>query len=148
MIFLDTSAVLALADTKDSHHNEAVATLVSMMSSGHAILTHNYVLVESAVLLQNRIGLASSLAFLTDAHRFTIHWISAADHAEAVELLSGRNRRGLSLVDCMSFVVMRKYAIKTALAFDADFEAEGYEMAVQGYSQGRTDQSLEQGGGR
>ncbi len=132
MIFVDTSAVLALADTRDSHHHEAVASLESMMSEGHALLTHNYVLVESAALLQNRLGLESSLAFLSDAERFTVHWVSPSDHAEAVALLKDRNRRGLSLVDCMSFVVMRQYAVMTALAYDADFEAEGFERA--GYS--------------
>ena len=129
MIFLDTSAVLALADTRDSHHQKAVASLKNIVSEGQTLLTHNYVLVESAALLQNRLGLASSLAFLSDAERFTVHWVSLSDHAEAVEMLADRNLRGLSLVDCMSFVVMRQYSVNTALAFDADFEAEGFETA-------------------
>ena len=146
MIFVDTSAVLALANTRDSHHIEAVASLESMMSEGQALLTHNYVLVESAALLQNRLGLESSLAFLSDAERFTVHWVSPSDHAEAVELLKDRNRRGLSLVDCMSFVVMRQYSVKLALAFDADFEAEGFDIAVQG--QAEPHPGREQGGGQ
>ena len=129
MIFLDTSAVLALADTRDSHHDEAVTSLESIVSEGQALLTHNYVLVESAALLQNRLGLQSSLAFLSDAEQFTVHWVSPSDHAAAVEMLADRNLRGLSLVDCMSFVVMRQYSVNTALAFDADFEAEGFETA-------------------
>ena len=129
MIFLDTSAVLALADTRDSHHEKAVASLQSIVSVGEALLTHNYVLVESAALLQNRLGLESSLAFLSDAERFTIHWVSPSDHAAAVEMLAERNLRGLSLVDCMSFVVMRQYSVNTALAFDADFESAGFETA-------------------
>ena len=129
MIFLDTSAVLALADTRDPHHAEAVASLGAKMSEGHLLLTHNYVLVESAALLQSRLGPESSMTFLSDAERFTIHWVSPADHAEAVKLLQNRNQRGLSLVDCMNYVVMRLYAVNTALVFDADFEADGFEMA-------------------
>ena len=43
MIFLDTSAVLALADTRDSHHDEAVTSLASIVAEGQALLTHNYV---------------------------------------------------------------------------------------------------------
>ena len=69
------------------------------------------------------------MTFLSDAERFTIHWVSPADHAEAVKLLQNRNQRGLSLVDCMNYVVMRLYAVNTALVFDADFEADGFEMA-------------------
>ena len=128
MIFLDTSAVLALADTADQHHAEAVSAMARLMTERDALLTHNYVLVESAALLQNRIGLRSALAFLEDAEKLTVHWVTPGDHAEAVGLLTSRERRGLSLVDCMSFIVMRKYGAATALAYDADFEAEGFEV--------------------
>ena len=77
MIFLDTSAVLALADLRDEHHAEAVAALESLMSAGNTLLSHNYVLVESAALLQSRLGLDSALAFLSDAENFTVHWVTA-----------------------------------------------------------------------
>ena len=131
MIFLDTSGVLALADKLDPHHDEAVASLESVMSDGQGLLIHNYVFVEAVALLQNRLGLESSLAFLCDAQRFTIHWVSPSDHAEAVEIMNARNRRDLSLVNCMSFVVMRQYKIETALAFDRDFETEGFHLTGQ-----------------
>jgi len=42
--------------------------------------------------------------------------------------LEERNRRGLSLVDCASFVVMRRYGIEEAFAFDEDFEKEGFRL--------------------
>lgn len=142
MIFLDTSAVLALADSTDDHHAEAVASLESLISEGQTLLTHNYILVESGALLQNRLGLESALAFQSDAERFTIHWVSAADHAAAISLLANRNRRGLSLVDCMSFLVMKQHSVRRALAFDADFEREGFEIVGQGSSLN----GLEQGG--
>ena len=128
MIFLDTSAVIALADSADENHMEAVAALAKVTAQGRVVLTHNYIIVESAALLQSRIGLRSALAFLSDAEKFTIHWVTPRDHADAVTLLAERNRRGLSLVDCMSFTVMRIYGVSAALAYDADFEAERFEV--------------------
>lgn len=128
MIFLDTSAVIALADRSDDNHAEAVAALDKVTAQGQGILTHNYILVESAALLQSRIGLRSALAFLSDAAKLTIHWVTPRDHADAVTLLAERNRRGLSLVDCMSFAVMRNYGVSAALAYNADFEAEGFQI--------------------
>lgn len=128
MIFLDTSAVIALADRSDDNHVEAVAALAKATAQGHGVLTHNYILVESAALLKSRIGLRSALAFLSDAAKFTIHWVTPRDHAHAVTLLAERNRRGLSLVDCMSFAVMRSYGASAALAYDADFAAEGFQV--------------------
>lgn len=44
----------------------------------------------------------------------------------SLELLERRGKRYLSLVDCMSFVVMKQYDITTALAYDSDFQAEGF----------------------
>ena len=95
-------------------------------SEGLPLLTHNYVLVESAAVLQRRLGLTSALSFLDESKTFRIHWITQADHNEAVDLFSKRSRRNLSLVDCMSFVVMKQYGITTALAYDSDFQAEGF----------------------
>lgn len=128
MIFLDTSAVIALADSADENHADAVASLTKATAQGRGVLTHNYILVESAALLQSRIGLRSALAFLSDAEKFTIHWVTPRDHADAVTLLAERNRRGLSLVDCMSFAAMRNYEVSAALAYNADFEAEGFHV--------------------
>ena len=128
MIFLDTSAIFALADTRDSNHNQARDLLGHVLEAGEEILLHNYVVVESAALLQRRLGLSACLRFLEETAAFQIHWISPTDHEEAVTLLHERSRRGLSLVDCASFVVMRRYGVSYALAFDADFEQEGFSM--------------------
>ena len=127
MIFFDTSAAMALADVEDDHHEEAVRAMTRLIAEGRALLTHNYVLVESAAVLRRRLGLKSALAFLSDSRNFTVHWVTPRDHTEAVELLGRRNSRKLSLVDCMSFVVMRKYGATLAFAYDSDFEAEGFE---------------------
>ena len=125
MIFLDTSAIYALADERDAHHRDAVDLFSAALENTEELLVHNYVLVESAFLLQRRIGLSSVLQFFDDAKAFKVHWIREEDHDNAVALLAPRGRRGLSLVDCMSFVVMRDYGVQDSLAFDSDFEREG-----------------------
>ena len=99
-----------------------------VVASGQPLLTHNYVLIEIVALLQRRLGMPSARAFLSDAQNFTVHWVTPDDHSEAVTLFEQHNRRGLSLVDCMSFVVMRKYQSTAALAYDADFQTEGFDV--------------------
>ena len=97
-------------------------------SEGLPLLTHNYVLVESAAVLQRRLGLRSALSFLAESKTFLVHWITQEDHMEAVDLLTERSRRNLSLVDCMSFIVMKQHSVTTALVYDSDFQAEGFGM--------------------
>ena len=126
MIFLDTSAIYALADRGDPNHGEALAMFRRLLEDGEVVLVHNYILVEAAALLQRRLGLGSALQFLQDAQDFQVHWISSRDHEEATRLLEERGKRGLSLVDCASFAIMRHYQVTQALAFDADFEQEGF----------------------
>ncbi|RME55690.1 MAG: VapC toxin family PIN domain ribonuclease, partial [Caldilineae bacterium] len=43
-------------------------------------------------------------------------------------MVVGANRRGLSLVDCTSFVVMQQLGIDTAFAFDNHFKEQGFTL--------------------
>jgi predicted nucleic acid-binding protein len=128
VIFLDTSAIYAIADQADPNHASAMALVAQAQREGESFLVHNYVLVESTALLQRRLGLESALLFIQESERFRIHWVGAREHREAVELLRERGRRGLSLVDCVSFVVMREEGVLMSLAFDTDFEREGFSL--------------------
>ena len=125
MIFLDTSGVFALADRDDAMHDEALRMLEAARSAGGAIVTHSYVLVESAALLQRRLGLATALAFLEEAQQFHIVWVSGETHAEAVSHLRRHGKSKLSLVDAVSFVIMRAEGINDYIGFDAHFEDAG-----------------------
>ncbi len=44
-----------------------------------------------------------------------------------MQLWRRRSKRNLSLVDCVSFVVMRRLGIKEFLGFDDDFIREGFK---------------------
>jgi len=86
------------------------------------------VVVEAVALLQSRLGPDPALRFLREMDVFQVHWLSEPDHREAAALLEQRGRRGLSLVDCASFVVMQQYGVRQALVFDGDFEREGFAL--------------------
>lgn len=128
MIFLDTSAIYALADEGDPNHERAKRLFQQALAAEEDLLIHNYILAESTALLQTRLGLEQALRFLRESESFYIHWLTDQDNKKGVDLLSKRRRRGLSLVDCVSFIVMRRYRVKKALAFDPDFQREGFQL--------------------
>lgn len=74
----------------------------------------------------NRLGLTAALKVAESARAFEIEWVDRSRHAEAVCHLAASPRRRVSLVDQVSFLVMRSRAVDTALAFDPDFTAEGF----------------------
>jgi predicted nucleic acid-binding protein len=127
-LLFDTSAIYALADRNDPNHGIAVERLGRLQSQGDRLFLHSYLLAEATALLQRRLGLEVSLRFLADASSMRVHWVTARDHREAVALLAARGKRELSLVDCMSFVLMRRYGIAVAFAFDDDFPREGFRL--------------------
>lgn len=128
MIFLDTSAIYALADRADPRYEHAAERFEALLNRGENILTHNYVLVEAMALIQSRLGLTAALQLAHDCRAFEIEWVDEATHEEAVGRLAKLGRRRVSLVDQVSFLIMRRRGVRTALAFDPDFEREGFQI--------------------
>src|SRR3990172_6961013 len=128
MIFLDTSAIYALADQADPNHTAACAKFESALKSRESFLTHSYILVESAALLQARLGLQAAQLFLEDAEAFQVEWIDSTVHREAKKELERIGWRGVSFVDCTSFIIMRRRGVQKVLAFDLDFSDQGFSV--------------------
>jgi len=128
MIFLDTSAIYAWTDAADSNHPIAVRRLRAILEAGEQLLTHNYVLIESMALLQARLGLAVAIKLAKDATSFIIEWVDEDLHDSGIRELEGSKKRHISLVDHISFLVMRRHHLVTAFAFDPDFTAAGFRL--------------------
>ena len=58
-VFLDTSGLYAVFDRDDANHPRAKIAWVEWLREGAGLLTNNYVLLETAALLQHRIGVAA-----------------------------------------------------------------------------------------
>jgi len=130
-VFVDTSALLAILDTDDERHHEAAATFRSLLES-EELVTHNYIHVEAIAVTRRRLGAAAAQA-LIDAllPAMTCEWVDEPTHRLAVEAHRA-DQGGPSVVDQVSFAVMRRRGIDTAFAFDADFDRLGFRRATMG----------------
>ncbi len=126
-VFIDTSALHAILDAEDPNHERAAATFPTLVRDQVAF-THNYIHVEAEQLVRRRLGAAAASRLLEELlPAIKTIWVDEPTHAEAVNRLVGRGRAS-SLVDEVSFLVMRSLDVDTALAFDADFEREGFRL--------------------
>jgi len=92
------------------------------------LVSTNYVLLETSALLQSRFGLdAVRDLFENMLPLLNVAWVNAEVHAAAASALLTANRRLLSLVDCVSFVSMRRRSITRVFAFDKHFSEQGFE---------------------
>jgi len=128
-IFADTSALYALADGDDENHERSARIWRHIMASDDDVVTTNYVLVETFALVQSRLGLEAVREFQESVVPvLQIEFITADVHRLGIAALLAAERRNLSLVDCVSFEVMRDSGIKSAFAFDDHFRKYGFSM--------------------
>lgn len=57
-----------------------------------------------------------------------VSWVDEDLHRAGLVALLGAGNRRLSLVDWVSFELMRREGIPTAFAFDRDFAAQGFAL--------------------
>jgi predicted nucleic acid-binding protein len=126
-VFVDTSAIYAVFDRDDINHPRARVAWEQLLRESGSLLTSNYVLVEAGALLQHRLGLQAVRALYDDVvPLLTVEWITETIHRSAVASLLTASRRNLSLVDCVSFHVMRAASVQSAFCFDRHFREQGF----------------------
>jgi len=128
-IFIDTSAFYALLDRDDENHREGKRAWTDILEAGHTLMTNNYILVETFALLQSRLGLDAGRGFQEDVLPLVqVEFITSELHRSGIAALVSVSRRRLSLVDCVSFEVMRYSGIKSAFTFDSHFKEQGFSV--------------------
>jgi predicted nucleic acid-binding protein len=126
-VYIDTSAFFAVLDRDDSQHAAAETVWIRLIQEDMPLVCANYVLVEASALIQRRLGPKALHVFQEDiVPILRIYWVDESTHKAAVEMLFTSKSRSLSLVDCVSFVVMRRLGLRTAFAFDKHFQSQGF----------------------
>lgn len=131
-IFVDTVFVAALVNCRDQYHHQA-----SDLAKKYE---HHPLIVTDAVLIE--IGNALSRQYRKESVRI-IEYFFNSDEVELVHLTPDLLNQAFclykfyedktwSLVDCISFVVMRKTGITQALTFDQHFVQAGFQALMRG----------------
>ena len=129
--FVDTSAILALLWKRDTRHARARAAWSALLARRATLVTTDLVLAESVALARSRGGyeLAVTLGERLLGGAFDIVWTTRPLVDGAWALYRKYRDHDLSLCDAVSFAVMHARAIRTAFAYDIDFERAGFELA-------------------
>lgn len=130
-IFADTSALYAALNARDANHLAAKDGWTKLAWQRETVVTSNYVLVETIALIERRLGSLAVRDFLSNfSPVLNVQWVDRLVHERAVAALLVSGDRGLSLVDCVSFEVMRFLGIDTAFAFDKHFQEQGFHSVT------------------
>lgn len=128
-IFIDTSAFLAVLNADDENHQKAKKKWEESISKEETLICSNYILVETLALIQSRFGMKGVRVFQEDiVPILVIEWVNESLHQAGITSMIAANKRELSLVDCVSFDIMRRLGIKVAFAFDKHFKEQGFKL--------------------
>lgn len=126
--FVDTSAIIAVLDRNDRNHARARSAWNELLDAREVLVSSNYVVLESSALIQSRFGMEAFRHFHEDVFPlFTLQWVDAQMHLAGVQSALTASRRELSLVDCISFEIMRRKGVQRAFAFDRHFPEQGFQ---------------------
>jgi len=128
-IYVDTSAFYALLDRSDRYHKQASVIWPALLDDNVTLITSNYVVSETVGLLQNRIGFKAVKLWYRDILGILdVWWVDADAHGRAYDLWLNLGLKGLSLIDCVSFVTMHHHHIEKAFCFKPRFAEHGFDL--------------------
>ncbi|WP_295441870.1 PIN domain-containing protein [uncultured Thiodictyon sp.] len=125
-VFIDTGYVIALVNENDQYHAEAL--LLSQRYDGCPVVVTDAVLLEIGNALSRFARPAASQIiqdFRESAGSTVVH-LTPELFDSAFSLYRRHTDKQWGLVDCVSFVVMRRMGLSTVLAFDQHFVQAGF----------------------
>ncbi|WP_205704080.1 type II toxin-antitoxin system VapC family toxin [Candidatus Chloroploca sp. Khr17] len=129
-IFVDTLFVVALVNRRDQYHEQAVALADQL--AGYPLLVTDAVLLEIGNALARNYK-AEATAIIDDffsSDEVEIIRLTPELFAEGFALYRQYQDKMWGLVDCISFVVMRRAGMTAALTFDRHFVQAGFQALM------------------
>jgi hypothetical protein len=128
-IFVDTSAWIALVDKDDSHHKEAASSYPSLLKNHRNLITSNFVIAETYIIILNELGHKLAIDFLEKlkaSPRILKIYSNEDIEAEAEPILVKYSDQDFSYTDAVSFVIMKRQKIRKTFSFDKHFVIAGF----------------------
>ena len=129
VIFVDSSAWIALADKDDSHHKQAASSYPLIFKNHKTLITRNLVVAETYIVLLKELGHKAAIEFLERikaSPRILKIFSNENMEAEAEGILVKYIDQEFSYVDAVSFVIMKRQKIRRAFCFDKHFVTAGF----------------------
>lgn len=132
MIFVDSSAWVALVDQRDGNHSAAIRQQAELLQGRLGrLITSDFVLDETFTLVRKRLGADAVRQFssgIDSSGSVHVLWVTPEQFEASKKLFLLQGRRSWSFTDCTSFSLMRELGIRSAFSLDSDFREAGFDI--------------------
>ncbi len=131
-LFIDTGYLIALEVMDDQHHESAIQHWQGLLKSSPALVT-TYVFDEVVTFFNSRNYHSKAVEIginLINSPSIQLIHVDESLFHEGWQYLKTHADKSYSLTDCISFIIMNRLDIKTALTFDKHFIQAGFKVAL------------------
>jgi uncharacterized protein len=130
-IFIDTQFVIAVGNQRDQHHGRAM-DLTESCSGSRFVITESVILeIGNALAGKGEEYAIEKIDQFIESDDVEFVRLTPELFDEGYSLYKSHRDKEWGLVDCISFVVMRKAGIEEALTFDQHFVQAGFRALMR-----------------
>ena len=128
---LDSSALVALLDPRETRHSDVQQQLSALLSSADALFVSSFVIAETyrRLLYKRNVSKDVPLGFICDVFSGSFNVVRPIedDETEAVGILKRFRDQQLSFTDAVSMAIMKRLGLLKVLTLDWHFTLMGFE---------------------
>ena len=130
LVFVDTSALIALAVRSDANHRAASSHLKRTLEEGTRMVIGRPVLIEYIDGVTKRVGKRAAieqLRLIEASAAMRVEEDIPDDHARAREVFLQYDDQEIDMTDSLSFAMMERLGMRDVFTFDRDFAVHGFQ---------------------
>lgn len=135
VLFVDASAYVSLALSKEPQHEAAIQALARLAAQRWHFVTIVPMIAEAHARLVRPLGVRAASRFVDDLYSSastTIERTSQRDEDAARAILRRYTDKEFSYADALAFAVMARWGIRWAFSFDDHFKQYGQFHVIDG----------------
>lgn len=133
-VFVDADAFVALASTKDSNHQQAIACLDKLANKPVVFVTSGYVFSEVVTVLSLRVSKTAAVKFIDTlqdpTNQYTILRVDEDIEKAAMAIFKAQASKNVSFVDCTNIALVRAHQLDAIFSFDKIYRKNGLTVVT------------------
>lgn len=127
-IFIDANAFVALADTTDSNHHQALTLSKILKKKNYRLCSSDFAFGEAVTVISQKLGHRKAIIWIEEflQSNIIIERNSPKREGRAIEFFRQATTKNVRFTDCLNMAIMEERGIKEIFSFDKHYKKAGF----------------------